>query len=153
MALVIVLVVLLAMPHRAHGGEIVSLNIDTAELWTNFDQGWQAYQRDDWGEAFRLLGMVFPLYIQLRGNPRSPFPQDPQFLETFRAALQHVQGELRFWVHQFPEQSRREYADLGMQLSQCRFQLTGSDRAYTFVLPGMTRPPKPVLSRLPPPRN
>jgi len=138
----IALLVLLGTPRDAHSGEIVSLSVDTSVVWKEFDQGWQAYQKEDWVDAYGLLARVWPLYLQLRGTPGSPFPQAPQFLDDFNAALQHARGELFYWMYQFPEQSRRDYADLGRQLGQCRFQLSGSDRSYSFELPAVRKPPK-----------
>ena len=150
---VIGLVMLFALPHHAHSGEIVSLNFDSSQVWAYFDQGWQAYDKGDWVEAHRLLAMAYPLYLQLRGNPLSPFPQDSQFSNDFTNALKHAHGELLFWTHQFPEQSRRAYAELGAELGRCRFQLSGSDRSYSFVLPEGQRPSKPGLRRVQPPQN
>lgn len=149
----IAVLILLGTPRDAHSGEIVSLSVDTSTVWRDYDQGWQAYQRDDWVEAYGLLARVWPLYLQLRNIPGSPFPQAPQFFDDLNAALQHARGELFFWMNQFPEQSRREYADLGKQLAQCRSQLSGIDRSYSFELPGVRRPPKPALGRVPPPGN
>jgi hypothetical protein len=147
------LLILFGMPLRVQGAETVSLNFDPYQIWAYYEQGVDAFNRDDLVEAYRTLNFVWPLYNQMRNSPGSPFPQDSQFYDGFKAGLEHLRRELIFWTQQFPADSQREYATLVEKFNECQFRLTGRDIRYSYQLPGQARPSKPKLGHVPPPRR
>jgi hypothetical protein len=135
----------------------ITVSFDVYDSWQQFDAGWQAFARDDFVEAYRLLTRAWLHYEGFRGHPDSPFPPAQQFYDQFKGALEYSRAELAYFSQVYPSEARQQLTESNRKLSECnaRLRQTGTTERSSgeYSPPPVRRPPKPDLYRLPPPRR
>ncbi len=144
--------------HASSAATVIPIPFEAKQAWGYFDNGWQAYHRDDLVEAYRSFGIAWLLFGALQGHAESPFPPDEQFREQFAAVLEYTRGELIYFSQKYPGEARTALEDVSSRFSDCQAKLSlcgnSSREKYSGDFkPGRSapRPPKPKLPRVPPP--
>jgi hypothetical protein len=145
-SVLLLLVVSVAVQRQANSADqYVSLSYDPQAIWAQYDKAWESYQRGDLVSALQGLTLSLDMYYRLRGSAIPVFPTAAEFHDQLQAAIQYARNELSYYGQQ--------YVTLNQQLSECRGQRIdrggSTERSASGSSPG--RPPRPVLSRVPPP--